>query len=48
MGKDRTGWAVAALLTLLDVPNETVMEDYLRSNDYILPLCKQVIDAFVA
>ena len=47
-GKDRTGWAAAALLTLLDVPKETVMEDYLRSNDYILPLYKKGIDAFVA
>ncbi len=27
---------------------ETVMEDYLRSNDYILPLYKKEIDAFVA
>ena len=46
-GKDRTGWAAAALLTLLDVPKETVMKDYLRINDYILPLYKEVIDAFV-
>ena len=46
-GKDRTGWAAAALQTLLDVPLETVMEDYLRSNDYILPLYKEVIDGFV-
>ena len=47
-GKDRTGWAAAALLTLLDVPRETVMKYYLRSNDYILPLYKEVIDGFVA
>jgi len=47
-GKDRTGWAAAALLTLLGVPKETVMEDYLRSNDYILPLYKKEIAAFVA
>jgi len=46
-GKDRTGWAAAAFLTLLDVPKETVMKDYLRSNDYILPLYKEVIDGFV-
>jgi protein-tyrosine phosphatase len=46
-GKDRTGWAAAALLTLLGVPRETVMEDYLRSNDYILPMYQGVIDAFV-
>ncbi len=47
-GKDRTGWAAAALLTLLGVPKETVMEDYLRSNDYILPAYQEVIDKFVA
>ena len=47
-GKDRTGWAAAAFLTLLDVPRETVMKDYLRSNDYILPLYKAVIDGYVA
>lgn len=47
-GKDRTGWAAAAFLTLLDVPKETVMKDYLRSNDYILPLYKEVIDSYVA
>ena len=47
-GKDRTGWAAAAFLTLLGVPMETVMEDYLRSNDYILPLYQKVIDGYVA
>lgn len=33
-GKDRTGWANAALLTALGVPRETVEADYLASNDY--------------
>ncbi|MER7716940.1 tyrosine-protein phosphatase [Streptomyces flaveolus] len=33
-GKDRTGWASAALLTALGVPRETVMKDYLASNVY--------------
>ena len=47
-GKDRTGWAAAALLTLLDVPKKTVMEDYLRSNEYILPLYQKEIDTFTA
>ena len=47
-GKDRTGWAAAALLTLLDVPKKTVMEDYLRSNEYILPLYQKEIDTFIA
>jgi protein-tyrosine phosphatase len=33
-GKDRTGWATAVLLTLLGVPQSTVMQDYLLSNKY--------------
>jgi protein-tyrosine phosphatase len=32
-GKDRTGFASALLLTLLGVPWDTVMEDYLRTNE---------------
>lgn len=32
-GKDRTGFASALLLTLLGVPWQTVMEDYLRTNE---------------
>ena len=31
-GKDRTGVAIATLLSLLGVPRETVMEDYLLTN----------------
>ncbi len=31
-GKDRTGFAAALLLTLLGVPRETVIADYLRTN----------------
>lgn len=34
-GKDRTGWATAVLLTALGVDRETVMRDYLASNDYL-------------
>ncbi len=33
-GKDRTGFAAAVILRLLGVPQETVMEDYLLTNDY--------------
>ena len=33
-GKDRTGWASAVLLTLLGVPQSTVLQDYLLSNTY--------------
>jgi protein-tyrosine phosphatase len=46
-GKDRTGWAAAALLTLLGVPKDQVYEDYLRSNDNILPAYRHAIDPFV-
>ncbi len=31
-GKDRTGWATAIILTLLGVPRDAVMTDYLASN----------------
>ncbi|MFE7311759.1 tyrosine-protein phosphatase [Streptomyces sp. NPDC057555] len=34
-GKDRTGWGNAALLTALGVDRDTVMRDYLASNDYL-------------
>jgi protein-tyrosine phosphatase len=47
-GKDRTGWAAAAFLSLLGVPKDRVYEDYLRSNDYILPMYREVIDGAVA
>ena len=45
-GKDRTGWAIAALLTLLGVPENVVIEDYLRSNDNVLPVYQRAIDNF--
>ncbi len=45
-GKDRTGWAAAALLTLLGVPDEQVMADYLKSNDAILPEYQPMIDKY--
>jgi len=47
-GKDRTGWATAALLALLGVPREAIFDDYLRTNEYLLPYYKKHIDAFVA
>lgn len=34
-GKDRTGWGAAVLLTLLGVPEDLVMHDYLLSNRYL-------------
>ena len=36
-GKDRTGWAVAALLLMLGVPRELVNDDFLASNRYLRP-----------
>lgn len=46
-GKDRTGWAVAALLAFLGVPRDAVMEEYLRSNAEIRAAYGFVIDDFV-
>jgi protein-tyrosine phosphatase len=46
-GKDRTGWAAAALLEFLGVPRDTIMTDYLRSNDTIIPKYQAMISAFV-
>ncbi len=46
-GKDRTGWAAAAFLSLLGVAEEVVMNDFLRSNDYLHPAHQKMIDAFV-
>src|SRR5699024_7385469 len=34
-GKDRTGVGSALILLALDVPKETVMQDYLLSNNHI-------------
>lgn len=37
LGKDGTGFLAAMLLAALSVPEETIMQDYLASNDYIFP-----------
>jgi protein-tyrosine phosphatase len=34
-GKDRTGWAAAILLTLLEVPRATVVQDYVLTNTFL-------------
>ena len=34
-GKDRTGFAIALVLRAVGVPHETVMEDYLLSNQFL-------------
>lgn len=45
-GKDRTGWAAAALLTLLGVSEADVMRDYLQTNDDLLPALRPLFDRF--
>ena len=45
-GKDRTGWAAAVLLTALGVPRETVVADYLESNDTYLAAHRAIIDRY--
>jgi protein-tyrosine phosphatase len=47
-GKDRTGWAVAALLGFLGVPAQAVMDDYLRSDAEIRAAFGFIVDDFVA
>ncbi len=47
-GKDRTGWAAAALLTLLGVDHDTVLADYLRSSEPVVESFRPIIDQFAA
>jgi len=45
-GKDRTGWAAAALLLLVGVPDAIVMEDFLLSNERLRPMVAPLLDRF--
>lgn len=45
-GKDRTGWAVAALLLLLGVPVDHVMDDFLASGPALAPLMQPILEEF--
>jgi len=47
-GKDRTGWAAAALLSLLGVPEQIVLEDYLLSSAPVLASFQPYLDDFAA
>ncbi|NDZ95077.1 tyrosine-protein phosphatase [Streptomyces sp. SID6673] len=47
-GKDRTGWAAASLLTLLGVSTDDVYQDYLLTNERLVPALKPVFDRFGA
>ena len=47
-GKDRTGWAAAATLMLLGVPEGDVMKDFLLTNEQLTPFTKPVADKFAS
>ena len=47
-GKDRTGWAVAALLLGLGVPEELVREEYLKSGPAVAGLFAPQLAAFAS
>lgn len=47
-GKDRTGWAAAALQLLLEVPEAAVMEDFLESRRHLAPLVEPMLAAFAS
>lgn len=47
-GKDRTGWATAALLTLLGVAEEDVYGEYLLTNEQLLPALEPLFERFAA
>ena len=42
-GKDRTGFAAALVLTILGVPDEAVMADYLESNDRLERFVRRLV-----
>jgi len=47
-GKDRTGWATAALLTLLGVAEHDVYREYLLTNEQLLPALEPLFRRFEA
>ncbi|AZG46155.1 tyrosine-protein phosphatase [Gordonia insulae] len=47
-GKDRTGWAAAAFLSLMGVGRDGVYGEYLLTNDLFLPAIAPVFDGFAA
>ena len=45
VGKDRTGIGGALILLALDVPEETIMEDYLDTNIHLRPMVERMAQA---
>jgi protein-tyrosine phosphatase len=47
-GKDRTGWATAALLSLFGVDRELVLREYLLTNEQLVPALEPIFERFTA
>ncbi|WP_157669336.1 tRNA adenosine(34) deaminase TadA [Chitinibacter sp. GC72] len=47
-GKDRTGWASVLLLSILGVPHEAILRDYLASHDKVIAKYQPLIERCVA
>ncbi|KYH43343.1 tyrosine-protein phosphatase [Branchiibius sp. NY16-3462-2] len=45
-GKDRTGWGAALIFTVLGVPREQIVQEYLLTNEQLLPRFKKSFEAF--
>lgn len=45
-GKDRTGWAAAIVLLAIGADEQTVLTDYLRTNDLYLPTLSATFDGY--
>lgn len=43
-GKDRTGVAAMVVLTALGIPKETILQDFLLSNQYHMPTINRVLE----
>jgi protein-tyrosine phosphatase len=44
-GKDRTGWAEAVFLSIMGVPRETIVQDYMLSNQYLAAKNQKTLNA---
>lgn len=45
-GKDRTGWGAALIFTVLGVSRDEIVQEYLLTNDQLLPRFKKSFEAF--
>lgn len=45
-GKDRTGWGAALIFTVLGVSRDQILQEYLLTNDQLLPRFKKSFEAF--